>query len=285
MEEGRAAEILTRLWSLDAPVWERYWVPVFQTFAGVMLARADLRPGQRVLDVGCGTGLATLRALDAVGPGGMVVGVDRAPGMLRIAKKKIASRGARNVILKRLDTGKTRLPSESFDRVVSNCGIGSLGLPETLQNIHQALVPKGLLSFDDWYAPRIPLFSEYARLFQAYQRPEASGRLATYREAFRVMDRCESKYAGPEAILAALNDAGFREMDHETVDHEVPFGTLEDFLHGRLERAYAAAEVRAMGSEHAKEFRGALAKALSRFIRRGQLMISWEMHYYRAMRG
>src|SRR6516225_10845271 len=60
------------------------------------IERLALRPGARVLDVGCGTGASALRAADRVGPSGRVIGVDLADRLLKIAGQKAASRNLDN---------------------------------------------------------------------------------------------------------------------------------------------------------------------------------------------
>src|SRR5687767_12064304 len=52
----------------------------------------DLRPGNCVLDIGCGPGTDLGRLADAVGPGGSVIGVDRDPKMLAEASRRSANR-------------------------------------------------------------------------------------------------------------------------------------------------------------------------------------------------
>src|SRR4051812_11593 len=59
-----------------------------------LLASCGLGPGMRVLDAGCGTGEVTLMCADAVGPGGDVLGVDRAPEALDKARDRAGLRGA-----------------------------------------------------------------------------------------------------------------------------------------------------------------------------------------------
>jgi len=55
--------------------------------------------GDTVLDLGCGTGLNLPLLLELVGPGGLVIGVDLSPAMLRVARRRVASRGWQNVSL------------------------------------------------------------------------------------------------------------------------------------------------------------------------------------------
>ena len=57
----------------------------------------QLKPGQTVIDVGCGTGASFARLTAAAGRGGRVVGVDQSGGMLEVARKRIADERWRNV--------------------------------------------------------------------------------------------------------------------------------------------------------------------------------------------
>jgi ubiquinone/menaquinone biosynthesis C-methylase UbiE len=96
----------------------RYW----QFLSANTIERLNLRPGDAVLDIACGTGPAILPAAAAVGPSGRVVGVDYADGMLAIAREKVDEAGHTNVELVREDLmGLTYGPE--FDAVVCVLGI------------------------------------------------------------------------------------------------------------------------------------------------------------------
>ncbi|WP_298748163.1 class I SAM-dependent methyltransferase [uncultured Serinicoccus sp.] len=65
--------------------------PVYAVGRRLAVPALGLRPGQRVLDLGCGTGLNLPALLHDVGPTGTVVGLDRSPAMLEVARRKRAS--------------------------------------------------------------------------------------------------------------------------------------------------------------------------------------------------
>src|SRR5271170_8510145 len=73
------------------------------------------QPGERVLDVGCGTGATAIPFAQAVAPGGQVTGVDIAEPMLAQARENIAAAGIGNVTLLRADAQVHRFPPDSFD--------------------------------------------------------------------------------------------------------------------------------------------------------------------------
>jgi S-adenosylmethionine-diacylgycerolhomoserine-N-methlytransferase len=77
--------------------------PVYGVGRRLAVAALDLRAGERVLDIGCGTGLNLPALARAVGPTGSVVGLDRSPAMLAAARRRPAARGATPVRLVRGD--------------------------------------------------------------------------------------------------------------------------------------------------------------------------------------
>ncbi|MDT0263834.1 class I SAM-dependent methyltransferase [Jatrophihabitans lederbergiae] len=80
--------------------------PVYRAGRVVGVEELQLRPGDRVLDVGCGTGLNFPLLLDAVGPAGAVIGVDASGSMLSRARVRVAKRGWGNVRLVEADAAR-----------------------------------------------------------------------------------------------------------------------------------------------------------------------------------
>ena len=79
-----------------AEVYDRAFVPaLFAQWGPVVAAAAGVAPGARVLDVGCGTGAATVAAAARAGRDGRVVGLDPNPEMLTVARGSPASSGSK----------------------------------------------------------------------------------------------------------------------------------------------------------------------------------------------
>ncbi len=92
--------------------------PVYRAGRGVAIAALGLRPGDRVLDVGCGTGLNVPALSRAVGGSGRVVGVDRSPEMLRVARGKAERAGLDQVRFVEADA--TRLTREQLGGAIGS---------------------------------------------------------------------------------------------------------------------------------------------------------------------
>lgn len=81
------------------------------------LKHAGLREGERVLDVGCGTGTAAFLMAEHVGLNGEVIGIDLSEKMLERGKRKLAKAEMRNVTFLRANAEDIPFPDESFDKV------------------------------------------------------------------------------------------------------------------------------------------------------------------------
>jgi SAM-dependent methyltransferase len=127
---------------------------LFAPFGRVMLEAALLKPGDRVLDVGCGHGTSTLEAAQLVSPSGRVVGVDISAEMLKPARKRIAAEDVNNVELIRADAQVHAFEAESFDAVISRFGTMFFEDPRAaFANLASALRPSGRLVFVCWQDP------------------------------------------------------------------------------------------------------------------------------------
>jgi len=98
----------------QAASYEHTFVPaIFAQWASPLLDAADVQPGQRVLDVACGTGILARTAADRVGPSGTVVGVDINAGMLTVAR-----RVRPDLDYRRADAVSLPFPNDTFDAVL-----------------------------------------------------------------------------------------------------------------------------------------------------------------------
>jgi ubiquinone/menaquinone biosynthesis C-methylase UbiE len=119
--------------------------------ATLLLEAAAAKPGERVLDIGCGTGATLLPLAGAVGPQGRVTGVDIAEPMLDQARRRTTERGLGNVELLLADAQTHDFAPASFDLVVSRFGVMFFADPfAAFRNLHGALRDGGRLAMGVW---------------------------------------------------------------------------------------------------------------------------------------
>jgi arsenite methyltransferase len=117
---------------------------------GNPIAVADLREGDRVLDLGSGGGIDVLLSARRVGPSGFAYGVDMTDEMLTLARANAARAGAANVEFRKGEIENLPLPAASVDVVISNCVINlSTDKPAVLDEIFRVLVPGGRIGITD----------------------------------------------------------------------------------------------------------------------------------------
>ncbi len=189
----------TREYALGDSVEEHRRLELQSRFIGelthALFERAGLREGMRVLDVGCGVGDVSLLARSFVGESGRVLGVDRSPESVAVARRRAESQGFTNVSF---ETGALEgLEAQGpFDALVGRLIL--LYLPEpavALQQLARHVRPGGLVVFHEMdmstgrACPELPLYQNAGRWIQTtFQRAgvetEMGSRLfATYRAA------------------------------------------------------------------------------------------------------
>lgn len=110
-------------WDKAAGDYERYWQEQLEPAQTRLLEMAAIQPGERVLDVACGTGLVTFPAARAASADGHVVATDISQGMIDAAVELAAQQDLTNITFERMDAEDLRLSNDSFDAAL--CGPGA----------------------------------------------------------------------------------------------------------------------------------------------------------------
>jgi ubiquinone/menaquinone biosynthesis C-methylase UbiE len=122
-------------WDKAAAHYEPLWREQLAPAQRRLLAMAELRRGERVLDVACGTGLVTFPAADAVAAGGGVVGVDISQTMVDAAAALAESRGVSHATFARADAEDLQFEDETFDAAL--CALGLMYVPDPVAALSQ----------------------------------------------------------------------------------------------------------------------------------------------------
>ena len=182
--------------------YDRYFVPAIgEPVARRLLDAARPAPGERVLDVACGTGIATRLALRAVGAEGTVAGLDPNPGMLAVARD--ASPAGIEWI--EAPAEDIPLPDGSIDLVTCSMGLQFVSdKPRALGEMRRVLAPGGRVA---WCTPgpTPPLFEAIDRALANRLGPGAS---MFVHAVFSLHDADEAR--------ALMESAGFDHIDAHT---------------------------------------------------------------------
>lgn len=208
--------------------------------------RAAPRPGERVLDVGCGCGATALELRDRVGERGEVLGVDLSEPMLALAQSRVSGPGVR---FEKADAQTEPLPKGHFDLVFSRFGVMFFADPvAAFANLRRALQPSGRLAFLCWQPPTrnpwvmVPLtaIADVVPL-QPPPPPDAPGPFS---------------FGDPARVERILADAGFREVAIEALEQPMWLGgrggSLDDVVEFALQLGPASTALANASDEQKK---------------------------------
>ncbi len=205
-----------------AEIYDEQFVPaLFTQWAPALVELAGIRPGQRVLDVACGTGALTCQLPEWVGSAGSVVGLDPSPEMLAVARRKAPG-------LSWIEARAEALPFPDgcFDSVVSQFGFMFFDdRAAALREMLRVLRPGGKLAIAVWDdLEHCTGYAALGRLLAELFEPAVA-------EAFRAPFRL----GAPELLLAPFAEARIAGARAVQRVGSARFASLEALL--RTERA------------------------------------------------
>lgn len=193
---------------------------LFRQWAPKIMDTAQIQPGQRVLDVACGTGILAREVASRTGPTGHVAGLDLSPGMLAVAKEL-----APGVEWRQGAAESLPFPDQSFDTVVSQFGLMFFtDRRQALREMLRVMIPGGRLVVAVWDSlDNTPAYAAEVALLERVAGRQAADAL---RAPFVLGDR--------QALATLFADAGAASVEITTHNGTARFPSIRVMVEADL---------------------------------------------------
>lgn len=237
--------------------FEKYVVPAFgDVWAQDIVKRAALRKGDRILDVGCGTGIVARYAYKSLGDSVHITGVDVNDIALDKARE-ISALNAAPIEWKQADVTALPFSNAKFDVLL--CQQGLQYFPDrsrALKEINRVLVNEGRIVFSVWRPIEFsPFYFTLHKVLEEYINREAASILAS---AYTLSD--------PIQVKTLLEGANFKNIKIRIVIKQMPYSPLEEFLFGSLSASPFAYDILMLDGIVREEMFQAIRKSISNYI-------------------
>ncbi len=201
-----------------ATIYEEWFVPaVFAPLAREVVARTEIAPGARVLDVACGTGIVARTVAPRLGPEGRVAGLDFSPAMLSVARRAAPAGG---LSFDWHEGSALDLPFTDGVFDVVFCQMGLQFFPDrarAIAEMHRVLAPGGRVVLTTWRGlDRHPFPAALARVVQERVGSPALGM------PFVLGD--------PAIVADLLRQAGFSDVSVEPVEIVADYARPREYV-------------------------------------------------------
>lgn len=209
--------------------YEGYMVPtLFGPWATNLIQAADPRPGERVLDVGCGTGIIARQVASRLGAGGTITGLDLSPNMLAIARTAAAREGVAIIEWREGSAEQLPFPESSFDLVL--CQFALMFFADkaaALTEMRRVATENGRVLLSVWQGlDRHPFYQTLHNVIQ-----ERLG-MSALQDIFGL--------GSADELRALAMGAGFRRVEVEPISMTARFPNPDGFLAGEIDVDTAA---------------------------------------------
>jgi ubiquinone/menaquinone biosynthesis C-methylase UbiE len=138
-------------WDKAALFYETFWQQQLKPAQDLLLQMAAIQPGEKVLDIACGTGLVSFRAAEQTGATGFVLATDISDRMIEKATALSNEKNISNISFERMDAEQLTCTDESFDVVI--CALGLMYVPDpskAISEMHRVLKKGGRMVAAVW---------------------------------------------------------------------------------------------------------------------------------------
>src|SRR5215831_7112717 len=260
-------------WQASARYWDKYRALIAQIFAPFtsgLVDEARIKVGQRVLDIGGGTGEPALTISSIVGPMGSVTYTDPVVGMVEATQAEAAKRGVTNIHFRQCSADELPFANRTFDAAVGR--LSAMFFVDPVKAVREALrvvAEDGIVSFVVWGSKEAnPFFSAVTDVIDQFvevppQDPDAP-------ETFR--------FAAPGKLVRVLENAGAKNVIERRLNFriEAPI-SFEQFWELRTEMSGTLRDKMArLMPPQRPTVKHAVADAVQRYFVRGTMTFAAE---------
>jgi len=271
-----AERVAQELWDLDAATWNTHWVPIFRKFSLELVHKAQLGPGQLILDIGTGTGVAALEAAKRI-EHGFVIGIDRSPKMISVARANNKKNKPRNLFFIEMNGDNLLFPDRLFARVLSNCGISIGTFPQTSKEIFRVLRDDGQLVINDWHLMDVLPHRTFSEILRRHRTDNPSQRLARWREALATLESLGNQFNDSKKTI--LQRTGFKRITERTENFWIILPSMHAYLKMRFQRVALQQELIEMTPNRRRRLLTELRESLETHIDNGRFKFKWDVQF------
>src|SRR6476660_1385734 len=131
MEAALQRRIQRYGWDKAAIYYEDSWQQQLKPAQDKLMEMANLQPGEKLIDIACGTGLVSFPAAEKLGPNGFVLATDISDEMVKICTLTAGERNISNIEFKRMDAEELNVENEEYDLAL--CALGLMYVPDPVK--------------------------------------------------------------------------------------------------------------------------------------------------------
>lgn len=138
-------------WDKAATHYENFWQQQLKPAQDKLLEMAELQPGEKLMDIACGTGLVSFPAAEKVGEHGFVLATDISDSMVKIGTGSTKEKNYHNIRFERMDAEELNVPAEEYDAAL--CALGLMYVPDpgkALKEMYRVIKPGGRAAAAVW---------------------------------------------------------------------------------------------------------------------------------------
>ena len=267
-------------WSINSTgpeAYERYIVQAWMgEWARTLVETGDIRQGERVLDVACGTGVVARRVANLIGPNGRVAGLDGDEGMLGVARQLADREGMHEIRWHHCDVSHMPFKPSEYDVLLCQQGLQFFGDRQAaLREMCRVTAPGGRLAISVWRSlDHLPFLAVLGTIIGEY--------LGT--------DSMKPLYAtgslhNREELRDLISKAGFDDTHIRLEVKIARYPSFQEFLQGFLSIFPIASEISAMHDEDKSEMLQRITTAMDDYMDDDGMAVPMESHIITATKG